>query len=534
MGGGESTAITNYITIKDRTKVTEINTELKKNNEIYKKFDPFNKDVDLCIGLQMLHNIIEKYQINQILSDRRRSALNISDKDIIRMMVNEQNDKYNLELQNRYLLLLLDRIYGIITFYYRIKVKEISEYNKKLEDSLEQLYIERLEKEDLGDLMVGINPIYIKNKTKEIIRNHWREMYDDVAEQQSQYAKGKFLSTITREGMTQYLEGICMEEGIVPNKSIINTCFGYILIRPQILDARERGYKTFFTIEMPYEIPEFLMIEEKYEQLYSYNREYQMNWLYPYLRDQYLPKLEVDEPMLENCWERSYTYVGRHSKKTILNVWREAIKSDKITPHVENEGVQEIKMGSVKPRTITEIVNMKEKKIQDEPEIYFSNIELNNDIMALSEIHIFNNKYYKSFRLTNFKRQWKSLVEGDKENEFRYVVESKMYLSMTRECMEQVKITDCYCMKWRVSDRSKDTITIDFMVQTHTKGYETVHIFVELKKDEIEKVWKVNGIEGYVSIKLHTLQLNEFQIKGTEMEEKTYKELIKQRRDNLI
>ena len=337
------------------------------------------------------------------------------------------------------------------------------------------------------------------------------------------------MPTMTKEGIIQYLKGICMEEGIVPNKDVINTCFRYIIIRPQMLDAQERGYKTFFTIEIPYEIPEFFMNEEQYEHLYIYDKEYQMNWLYPYLRDHYLPNVMIDEPTLKGSWVSSYRYIGRHNKKTILNVWQEAIKSDKITPHIENEDFQEIKIGSIKPRTLTEIVEMKERKIQNEPDFYFSNIELNNDIMAPSEIHIFNNKYYKSFRLTNFKNQWKALLENKRGNEFRYIIESKMCISKDYSKKDPIKVTDIEQFKWKFVTIFEDKICICFKIYSPSLKKDYLTIDVNIVKNTEEDEWRITDIslQGFGF-------LDELDIKGTEIEEKTYKSLLRERKENLV
>ena len=85
MGGGESKVVTDYVISIDRKNVTEINNRLKETNIIYKKYDAFNSVIDLCIELQMLSNICEKYCLDQVLKDTRSCWLNIKKEDIIRM-----------------------------------------------------------------------------------------------------------------------------------------------------------------------------------------------------------------------------------------------------------------------------------------------------------------------------------------------------------------------------------------------------------------------------------------------------------------
>lgn len=505
MGIGSSQAINNFIQDVKREEIERIHESALKFNKTYKEFDEYNTLEDLCIEMKLLEVIIQKYDIYRIEKEKYEEQLGTSDINILRMIINEQNEKYELNLPKRKLGILCKRYQNML----RSSIEDLNHEDMKYSDYMnyyKKKYEEAIYTETIKDLMYGLNPIYIQETTKRIIRDKWNVLYMMSKEQRES-------KTLERKPLTIYdisiqLGKLCKESGIIGDSKIINKCI-------DSLEKKVIEYNTFdgrkikdTMIIIPYEVPEWLWEKVEYEDICEYDTTYEKQWLTLLIRNEDIINVTTGGICLETRWYKQYYYVKKPSNKKLLGEWKQRLKGNE-----QQDDLIKISICETQKKQINEIIKGDIKDIKSKVPVIFINDQIDNSENSNKKIHIINDKWYKKLEFINLKN-------SNGIGELNYIIEGKIIGCKDPINKKMIIIKDIQKIQWKIENYKEEEDTV-------IKYYNKIIIEIETKEnkgiftilfmyDEITQSWEIKEIsKGLIELYIEGSPLNEYEYKNS-------------------
>ena len=489
MGLGSSKPTDNFLSDINRAEIEEIHKRLNRRMmSIYKDYDPYNTLDDLCLEIKLLKNIFEKYNVFQMFMDLSLTKSGLDWKDILRMFINEQNDKYHLDLPVGYCALLWGRFQRTLIF----AVKEYDDDKLYLKSSIDlfiKAYEYVLSKEEMEDLMFGIDPNYRIDVTKRIICKNWFNIWYETEKQKNFDSARDW----RKFNLKNFIHERCIDEGIkgdpgvlrrveseISYKSVIYTEYGMV-------NGAWSHWQSRATMSIvPREVPEWLKEEQPWEEEYDYDTSYQSHVLTLYIRDEEIFNITVEK----NCLEikNSYSFITKSNPQIVLEEWERCLEQR------PEDDLKEITVENRRPKIIEMCVN-EYSNIKSESRIIFVNTPLKSENCLNKGFHIVNDYLYKKIELINFDEEFNHLT-NDIRGEMDKISESELVLSDGIYNAHLHTVTNIKSVKWEITrELGFDIIkSIKVLFYVETEDNKCYSIYCIFKYNDFKKCWEATSI----------------------------------------
>ena len=490
MGLGSSKPADDFLSDINREEIEEIYKRIQRSViTVYKVWDPYNTLDNLCLEIKLLKTIFEKYNVFQMFMDLHLKDSGLDWKDILRMFINEQNDKYHLDLSVQYCTLIWGRFQRTLELAVE-KYNNTKLYPKSSVDLFIKAYELVLSKETMEDLMFGINPKYRIDETKRIIRENWYNIWYEAESQKKFQSEGEW----RKFNLENYISKKCIEEGIKGDPKVLGRVGREIQYQNVsyteygMVDDVWTSWKSRAIMAIvPREVPGWLRVEEPWEEEYDYDTSYQSHVLTLYIRDEEILNITVEK----NCLEirDSYSFISKSNPQTLLNEWEKSFEQN------PEDDLKEITISAKRPKMIKMYVN---ETIKTESQIIFVDTPLNSEKCLTKGIHLQNDNFYKKIELMNFGEELNHSTDNIR-GEISEISESKLILSDGKYNTHLRTITNIKKVSWEIThDLGQYSVVegIKVIIHVETGDIKSKDYFIHctFKYNEFKKCWEATSI----------------------------------------